>query len=77
MSNNITGVIQCLQEQIDLLTSKVKQLEGSVGILANAEQYNKERFEAGREMAKYAYEFLSERSTEFHDWYRVKKELGL
>ena len=50
---------------------RLKWLEGALGILANAEQYNKARVNASYEQSKACYEFLCSRD-DFRDWYLVE-----
>lgn len=54
-------------KEVKDLKNRVKELEAKVGILSNAEQYNRARWEAGREMAKIVYDFLITRD-QFRDW---------
>lgn len=53
------------------LEERIHWIEGSVGILANAEQYNRARFEVSRQEARLCYNYLSG-TQEFRDWYLVE-----
>ena len=58
----------------DKTQEQLRWLEGSVGILGNANEYGKARVEAAYNMAKTCYEFLCSRE-EFRDWYLVEHTL--